>query len=101
MNKIVKVYHTKERDFKQAEKFNPDNFTPVAGVDIPVGLDAECALERAYMKTNSIEEVWWMNQGVFPIVTETRSTSIGDVLELDGKFYAVAMFGFVEIQEGK
>lgn len=55
--------------------------------------------DRAYFLTNSIEGYWPDNEGV---VVERhprelggwRSTSIGDVLEVNGWFYVVARFGF-------
>lgn len=61
-------------------------FVPVAVVDTD-------DLDEAYRLTNHIDKLWWENEGVVAL-RESRSTSIGDVLDLNGKFYVVDRCGF-------
>ena len=94
----VKVYHTKEKSFDPAEEFAPSLFELVAEVTVQ-GEDEETDLEDAWGKTNTVRNYWWENPGVLALRKETRSTSIGDVLEYKGKFYAVQRMGFRSIPE--
>jgi pectate lyase len=55
------------------------------------------SLEDAYQLTNNIENSWVENEKVTAKVDRGRSTSMGDVLEQDGKYHMVAGFGFAEI----
>jgi len=54
-------------------------------------------LEDAYRLTQNIEDAWTESGDprVNPALTdEQRSTSVGDVMEVDGVFYVVSSFGF-------
>jgi len=59
-------------------------------------------LDDAYRLTNTIDGPWWENRGVEFLgsaehgMDGCRSTSIGDVLELDGRKYIVAPMGFTD-----
>lgn len=56
------------------------------------------SLDGAYKLTNTIDFPWWHNVDVEPSVTETRSTSVGDLLLLeDGSIHLVRPCGFLEI----
>ncbi len=57
-------------------------------------------LDVAYALTNTKEKYWWINELVIPRFSgiDCRSTSVGDVLKLNGIYYAVAPFGFVPVQ---
>ena len=92
MKKAFKVYHADKMAFHADEpKKFPDEFHIVAVV-------AAKDLEEAYYLTNSIHCAWWENEGVAPVQTETRSTSIGDIImDNEGKFHKVDTFGFTEI----
>lgn len=64
--------------------------------------DIEGQLEVAYMKTQNLESKWIDNLDVE--VTEAvrekggcKSSSVGDVFEIDGQFFAVAGCGFEEL----
>ena len=52
----------------------------VAFVEVPAHLCDEEMCEIAFKKTNTIEEVWWKNEGVTYVGPEKtcRSTSSGD-----------------------
>jgi hypothetical protein len=97
---MIKVFHFPSALFRfvphgSAEKqaaFALQHFTKykhVADVDT-------ASLEQAFRLTNSIDNHWSLNHGVKHYET-SRSTSVGDVMEQDGKFYVVASFGFTEI----
>jgi len=54
------------------------------------------SLNEAYQLTNHIDKVWYENHGVKTFL-KSRSTSVGDILRLNGKQYLVATCGFIEI----
>ena len=55
---------------------------PVAFVEVDKTLSIRKKLEIAFVKTNTINEVWWRNDGVTYIGTgpACRSTSVGDMV---------------------
>lgn len=71
-------------------------------VDLPAGEPDENKvagmLDQAYHLTNTIDRYWWENQDVHPVVTKTRSTSVGDVLCIRGVYFVVASFGFDKVE---
>ena len=56
--------------------------TTVAFVEIDAALPLRKKLEIAFVKTNTITEAWWRNDGVEYIAPEKtcRSTSVGDMV---------------------
>lgn len=54
-------------------------------------------LDVAFEKTNHIDRSWMENEGVTAHGTRQRSTSVGDVLEVNGKLYAVSGVGFTAL----
>ena len=53
--------------------------------------------ETAFMKTNSITDAWWTNEGITKMFDGTvcRSTSVGDMVLLSsGKKYKCEMTGW-------
>ena len=103
----IKVYHRNDLFSRNSPvslmlngstEFEVSKFTLVAEVDVDIeAKEAESALEDAYRLTNTIHRSWWENDGVIAHVSRTRSTSVGDVLEIDGRVFAVAACGFREI----
>ena len=74
--------------------------TTVALVDVEKSGTDMKKLETAFMKTNSITEAWWNNEGVTKWFGEStcRSTSVGDmVLLASGKKYKCEMAGWSEV----
>ena len=74
--------------------------TTVALVDVEKGATDMKKLETAFMKTNSITDAWWTNEGVTMMFdgTACRSTSVGDMVLLSsGKKYKCEMAGWSEI----
>lgn len=86
-----------------------EGFTHVAAVEIALDVHRDAMLNIAYTVTNSLEYPWYSkknkldrmfganNVTVQPLVTRCRSTSVGDVIESDGKFFWVAAIGFQPI----
>ena len=74
--------------------------TTVAMVDVEkAGTDMKKS-EPAFMKTNSITDAWWNNEGITKMFGgETcRSTSVGDMVLLSsGKKYKCEMAGWSEV----
>lgn len=54
-------------------------------------------LDKAFELTNHISRDWRTNASLRAMPAARRSTSVGDLLEKDGRKYLVAMFGFKEI----
>lgn len=57
-------------------------------------------LQVAFRLTNTKEKDWWTYEGVSQQFSGSycRSTSVGDVLELNGTYYAIAPFGFAVVE---
>lgn len=100
---MMKIYHTKEWSlnsdlhFIGSEKLCPqwkDGYKPImANYKLVAEVDTD-EKERAYMLTNHIDTEWWNNDGVNK-VEESRSTSVGDLLEDEnGQLWLVASIGF-------
>ena len=74
--------------------------TTVALVDVEkAGTDMK-KLETAFMKTNSINDGWWVNEGITKMFdgATCRSTSVGDMeLLSSGKKYKCEMAGWSEV----
>ncbi len=80
------------------DKFNKGLFLEVAEV-------AGTKLEVAYKGTQNLEQSWDNNEGVQRTpnleIEYTRSTMVGDIVERNGVYYAVAGCGFNELENIK
>jgi hypothetical protein len=86
--KTAKVYHAINPTFQMTLQPFPDSYELVAVV--------ECEnLGEVFEKTNHIDHPWHENEGV-TCVKRSRSTSVGDVVEFDGKRYLCAACGWDE-----
>lgn len=56
-------------------------------------------LEKIFELTNSIDNYWGENKGVKLITPENRSTSVGDLVELDGELHVVASMEFKKLSD--
>jgi hypothetical protein len=54
-------------------------------------------LDQAYTDTNNIDKAWSTNTNVKAVRRENRSTSVGDLLEKESKFFLVLDEGFREL----
>lgn len=48
---------------------------------------------QAFERTNTVDRLWWTNEGVIG-GCETRSTSIGDVIQIEDDLYVVTQSGY-------
>lgn len=74
--------------------------TTVAMVDVEKNATDMKKLETAFMKTNSITDAWWVNEGIYKMFdgATCRSTSVGDMVLLSsGKKYKCEMTGWSEV----
>ena len=98
-------YFSKPKEFAEIIGNQPTtDFVEVAKVETD-------NLHVAYEQTNSIEAAWYYNDGLtvsFDLKEQVpeneecnrkRSTSVADIMELNGQFFAVATCGFVEIRK--
>ena len=72
----------------------------VAFVDVEKDLADTKKLETAFMKTNSITDAWWNNEGVIKMFggATCRSTATGDMILLaNGKKYECVDVGWKEV----
>ena len=89
MNQDVTVFHTDEEG----------NSGIVAYVSVNKNLSTSKKLEEAFMKTNTISSAWWRNEEITPMFAGStcRSTSVGDVVEVDKKKYKCDSVGWKEL----
>jgi hypothetical protein len=86
---MVEVWHAQHPTFGigPAPKW-PDEFTKVAEV-------ATDSVEEAWGLTNHVDRPWWDNPGVTLLVPkQARSSSVGDVLVVDGRPFRCASVGW-------
>ncbi|SVE48699.1 uncharacterized protein METZ01_LOCUS501553 [marine metagenome] len=65
-------------------------------------LEGNAALEYAFRSTNNIEDSWIKNENVEYLGEDpdgARSTSVGDLLLLNGDLYEVKKYGFSLVKE--
>lgn len=86
---MAKVWHVKNPSFGMEQHKFPEDYELVAEVDTD-------SLEVAFERTNTIMCAWWENEGV-KALKETRSTSVGDVVEINGQRWLCDMVGWREI----
>ena len=70
--------------------------TTVAFVEVAKELSDEEKCEVAFKLTNTIEEVWWKNEGITYVGPERtcRSTSTGDFVLIGNRKYKCAFVGW-------
>jgi len=91
---MIVVYHNK--DFLKFQFKVPDEL-PAASLEKVAEITSDDK-EKAFELTNHIDHDWTENEGVTPLVSKPRSTSVGDVMEIEGKFFIVDSCGFKEIE---
>jgi|TARA_B110000211_G_scaffold183204_1_gene207568 hypothetical protein len=83
---MVTVIHSAFEDLPRA----------VAFVEVDKSASAEKKCEIAFVKTNTINEAWWRNEGVTVMFPEKscRSTSVGDMVLIGYEKYKCEMNGW-------
>ena len=68
----------------------------VAFVEVEKNLTVNAKLEEAFVKTNSINDGWWNNEGVTKMFDggACRSTSVGDMVLVGKDKYVCVMDGW-------
>lgn len=71
----------------------------VALIDMPKHLTTDEKLEKAFMKTNSIESAWWLNEGVTKMFAgkACRSTMVGDFVLIGNDKYKCEPAGWSKV----
>lgn len=90
---VFEVMQAKEDVCKEVwqGKWKPANYVLAAEV--------QCnGLEDAFRLTNTIDSFWFAGNQVKALNDQKRSSSMGDIFEMDGKYYICARFGFEEIE---
>ncbi len=81
---------------------NKHDFTVVANPVMEFCEDAEDVLNKIYKLTNSIDTAWYDYRKSQPTKRVEkdgcRSTSVGDIIEIDNKQYIVDSFGFTYLK---
>ena len=92
----VAVIHTMSGNAQSAGGAVTTNSTTVAFVEVEKALPVRKKLEIAFVKTNTINEVWWRNDGVTYIGTgpACRSTSVGDMVLVGKDKYVCKIDGW-------
>ena len=88
---MIAVYHNRNNLFGIVE--DPDacrNIEKVAEVN-------SNSLSEAFRLTNHIESDWTQNPGVEAVPGRHRSTSVGDVMIVDGNRFIVTSNGFQQV----
>lgn len=101
---MINVYHNMlflQMQFKQPDSIPRLFLEHVASVDegkfIGLKKSTEKDLDKTFELTNHIEHDWTKNKEVTPTKLNPRSTSVGDVLEINNKYYMVCTAGFKEV----
>lgn len=90
---VYQIFNTEKSDYafmpwdKAKDKFNIDDYTKVATVEVP---DSDNALETVFSLGNT-------DKSSFNITGPMRSVSVSDVIEVNGEKYYVDSFGFEEL----
>ena len=73
--------------------------TTVAFVEVEKNLSVDAKLEKAFVKTNSINDAWWNNEGVTKMFAggACRSTSMGDMVLIGNTKYKCDIGGWSEM----
>ena len=71
----------------------------VAFVEVKKDATTTEKLEEAFMKTNSIDDGWWNNEGVTKMFAGSacRSTSVGDMVLIGNTKYKCEITGWSEV----
>ena len=87
----AKVYHKINPDFMPEHNPKRDDYKLVAEVDAN-------DLDKVYARTQNIDSSWTKNSIVSTNLPQCRSTSVGDMIEVNGQLHMVDMIGFKNVQ---
>lgn len=71
------------------------DFNVVLFTSLPSNIKEDEILDWLFSATNNIDQPWGLN---FKLNTHYRSTSVGDIIAIDKKYFVVQPFGFKTVQ---
>lgn len=96
----IKIYHATPPNF-DCRNVPMSDYKEVAEVDCTqdIAVDVLILLDYAYNCSQNITTNWMKNSGVKPLngIEKARSTSTGDILELNGEKYRCEWVGWQKI----
>ena len=89
----------KKYDDNHSRTCRLERINKVAKVLVDKSLSVKEKLDKAYMLTQNINDGWWNNELVTNISQEDalRSTSVEDIMHINGDKYMVDMVGFKKL----
>jgi len=98
--KQIAIFHV--RAFGQRDAVFPADYDQVATITVPRHVPTDTAADMAYSLTQNIEAAWITGDRATPAPTVAarggcRSSSVGDVFEVDGIRFRVEPAGFAEL----
>ena len=99
LNNYDKMY-VKEKVSVYHATLSSEPFFLVAHLYLNKNKSHEQLCEEAFVKTNTIHNAWWENEGVTPMFkgSSCRSTSTGDYVQIGNKKYSCENIGWKEIE---
>lgn len=100
---MSKVYHLEPFNpfpklSEVKENWENGNYQLVSHVNIPIN-DLQRELELVFELTNHIDSNWTQNKEVKALRDKVRSTSVGDLVQVnDGRYFYCDMVGWKEVE---
>lgn len=86
----MKVWHAINPTFGMTEQSFPNDYELVAEIDCETA-------DEAFKLTNHIDRPWWEND--LKVIKESRSSSVGDIVEIEGKILLCLDLGWKELKK--
>ena len=97
---IARVFHAINPNFGFVSPEHPNPVWPMDYrhvADVEVGDYKTQCPENAFRLTNHIDTDWFFNKEIVWFMPQSRSTSVGDIVEIDGMYWRVENVGFVSL----
>lgn len=97
----ARVYHAIHPTFGHSSSDNPEPVWPNGYKHVAdIFVNRSACLDDIFRLTNNIDNNWQDNKDkdIEWSMPGSRSTSVGDIIELDGKFFKVQYVGFEELR---
>jgi hypothetical protein len=88
------VYHKRRPDFKGLR--NNNKKINLAEYDKVAVVKAE-NVEDVFSLTNHVDRPWWTNKNI-SLIKQSRSTSVGDIVECEETFFYCDSIGWKEVK---
>jgi len=89
MDRLMQQYLNQDVSVLHYDKIT-ETYQKIAYVSVNKNLTLIEKLEQAFTKTNNIDCAWWENKEISALFAgkSCRSTSVGDIVMVDGKKYS-------------